>query len=272
MLKKKTPPTSSSPGRGLARAASDDEVVSLTDVRKSYGKDGAARIAALDGVSLSFRAGTFTAIMGPSGSGKSTLLQCAAGLDRVDAGRILLAGEPLHRLPERALTRLRRERMGFVFQSFNLIPALTARQNVELPLRLAGRGIDPVAVDRGLAQVGLADRGRHRPAELSGGQQQRVAIARALVTGPQVLFADEPTGALDSRTARDVLTLLRGVVEEYGHTVVMVTHDPVAASYARRVVFLADGRVTGELADPTAESVALRMAALEPDGNETVPC
>ncbi|MEV4259277.1 ABC transporter ATP-binding protein, partial [Spirillospora sp. NPDC049652] len=205
-------------------------------------------------------------------SGKSTLLQCAAGLDRIDGGRVLLDGTPLHRLSESALTTLRRDRMGFVFQSFNLIPALTARQNVELPLRLAGRGLDPAAVDRALDQVGLAGRAAHRPAELSGGQQQRVAIARALVTGPQVLFADEPTGALDSRTARDVLALLRAVVDDHGQTIVMVTHDPVAASYARRVVFLADGRVTGELADPTAESVALRLAALEPDRTGPSAC
>ena len=246
-------------------------IVCLTAVHKTYGR-GDNRVRALDGVDVDFAAGTFTAIMGPSGSGKSTLLQCAAGLDRVDAGEILLDGAPLHRLSERALTELRREHMGFIVQSFNLIPALTARQNVELPLRLAGRAIDPAAIDKGLAEVGLAERGEHRPAELSGGQQQRVAIARALVTRPKVVFADEPTGALDSRTAREVLALLRGVVEQHGQTVIMVTHDPVAASYSQRVVFLADGRVTGELAEPTAESVALRMAALEPGESETKPC
>lgn len=243
----------------------------LEGVHKTYGR-GDNRVRALDGVDVDFAAGTFTAIMGPSGSGKSTLLQCAAGLDRVDEGEILLDGAPLHRLSERALTELRREHMGFIFQSFNLIPALTARQNVELPLRLAGRAIDLAAIDKGLAEVGLAERGEHRPAELSGGQQQRVAIARALVTRPKVVFADEPTGALDSRTAREVLALLRGVVEQHGQTVIMVTHDPVAASYSQRVVFLADGRVTGELAEPTAESVALRMAALEPGESETKPC
>ncbi|MEV5570890.1 ABC transporter ATP-binding protein [Spirillospora sp. NPDC052269] len=243
--------------------ADDQAVVRLVDVRKTYG-GGDGEIAALDGVSLAFHAGTFTAIMGPSGSGKSTLLQCAAGLDRVDSGRVLLDGAPLHRLSERALTELRRDRMGFIFQSFNLVAALTARQNVELPLRLAGRRIDPAAIDQGLAAVGLSERSEHRPAELSGGQQQRVAIARALVTRPKVLFADEPTGALDSRAARDVLALLRGIVADHGQTVVMVTHDPVAASRAQRVVFLADGQVTGELSDPTAETVALRMAALEP--------
>ncbi|MFI6155320.1 ABC transporter ATP-binding protein [Kitasatospora sp. NPDC051170] len=238
------------------------DVVRLEGVRKAY-RRGESRVVALDGVDVGFEAGTFTAIMGPSGSGKSTLLQCAAGLDRVDEGRVLLDGAPVHELSERALTVLRREQMGFIFQSFNLIPALTARQNVELPLRLAGRAIEPQEIERGLAEVGLAERGDHRPGELSGGQQQRVAIARALVTRPKVLFADEPTGALDSRTARDVLALLRGVVEEHGQTVIMVTHDPVAASYAQRVLFLADGVVTGELAAPTAETVVLRMAALE---------
>ncbi|WP_434094763.1 ABC transporter ATP-binding protein [Streptomyces hyaluromycini] len=246
-------------------------IACLTAVHKTYGR-GDNRVRALDGVDIYFAAGTFTAIMGPSGSGKSTLLQCAAGLDRVDEGKILLDGAPLHRLSERALTELRRDHMGFIFQSFNLIPALTARQNVELPLRLAGRVIDPGAIDKGLAEVGLAERGEHRPAELSGGQQQRVAIARALVTRPKVIFADEPTGALDSRTAREVLALLRGVVEQHGQTVIMVTHDPVAASYSQQVVFLADGRVTGELIEPTAESVAMRMAALEPGESETKPC
>ncbi|MFJ3216525.1 ABC transporter ATP-binding protein [Kitasatospora sp. NPDC086801] len=247
------------------------DIVSLTGVHKAYGRHG-NRVTALDGLSLSFLAGTFTAVMGPSGSGKSTLLQCAAGLDRVDAGQVLLDGAPLHECSERALTVLRREQLGFIFQSFNLIPALTARRNIELPLRLAGRGIDAAAIDRGLADVGLAERGGHRPAELSGGQQQRVAIARALVTRPKVIFADEPTGALDSHTARGVLALLRGVVEQHGQTVIMVTHDPVAASYSQRVVFLADGKVIGELAEPTAEAVALRMAALEPAGSGAKPC
>ncbi|WTG93974.1 ABC transporter ATP-binding protein [Kitasatospora sp. NBC_01560] len=246
-------------------------MVRLIDVHKTYGR-GDSRVQVLDGVDVDFEVGTFTAIMGPSGSGKSTLLQCAAGLDRVDAGQVLLDGAPLHELSERALTELRREHMGFVFQSFNLIPALTARRNVELPMQLAGRSIDPVVIDRGLAEVGLTERGGHRPAELSGGQQQRVAIARALVTRPKVIFADEPTGALDSRTAREVLALLRGVVEEHGQTVIMVTHDPVAASYSQRVVFLADGRVTGELFEPTAGTVALRMAELEPGRSGTNPC
>ncbi|MFJ9457744.1 ABC transporter ATP-binding protein [Kitasatospora sp. NPDC101447] len=254
-----------------AGATTPGDIVRLTGVHKTYGR-GDNRVRALDGVDAAFAAGTFTAVMGPSGSGKSTLLQCAAGLDRVDAGRVLLDGTPLHELSERALTVLRRAHMGFVFQSFNLVPALTARQNVELPLRLAGRPLDPAAIDLALARVGLAERGGHRPAELSGGQQQRVAVARALVTGPKVVFADEPTGALDSRTAREVLALLRDVVEQQGQTVIMVTHDPSAASYAQRVLFLADGAVTGELIGPTAETVALRMAALEPGDSGTHPC
>ena len=209
---------------------------------RTYG-NGPSTITALDNVSLSFPVGSFTAVMGPSGSGKSTLLQCAAGLDRPDSGRVSIGGIELSGLGETALTRLRRDRVGFVFQSFNLMPALTAAQNVELPLRLAGRKADPKAVQAALARVGLADRSRHRPSELSGGQQQRVAIARALVTSPQVLFADEPTGALDTSTSRDVLELLAGLVTERKQTVIMVTHDPVAAAYADRVIFLADGRI-----------------------------
>ncbi|MFF0388012.1 ABC transporter ATP-binding protein [Kitasatospora sp. NPDC004615] len=241
-----------------------EQVVRLAGVRRAY-RRGEGVVRALDGVDAGFAAGSFTAVMGPSGSGKSTLLLCAAGLEPVDAGEVLLDGAPVHRMSERALTELRREQLGFVFQSFNLVPVLTARQNVELPPRLAGRPIDSAEIDRRLAEVGLAERGDHRPAELSGGQQQRVAIARALAAGPKVIFADEPTGALDSRSARAVLALLREVVERHRRTVVMVTHDPVAASYAQRVLFLADGRVVGELHEPTAEAVALRMAALEPE-------
>jgi putative ABC transport system ATP-binding protein len=237
------------------------EAVALDAVRKVYGARAAA-VTALDGVTLRFEPGTFTAVMGPSGSGKSTLLQCAAGLDRPTSGTVLLAGEELGRLSETRLTVLRRDRIGFVFQSFNLLPSLTAELNVALPLRLAGRRPARREVRAVLAAVGLADRARHRPAELSGGQQQRVAIARALITKPEVLFADEPTGALDSTTGREVLTLLRGLVDS-GQTIVMVTHDPVAASYADRVVFLADGRVAGELADPDPQAVAARMTGLE---------
>jgi putative ABC transport system ATP-binding protein len=201
--------------------------------------------------------------MGPSGSGKSTFLHCAAGLDRPTSGSVRLAGIDLATLDEDALSRLRRERIGFVFQSFNLIPSLTARQNVALPLRLAGHKPARGRVDEVLELVGLGGRVRHRPAELSGGQQQRVAIARALIARPAVIFADEPTGALDTRTARDVLGLLREAVDELGQTVVMVTHDPVAAASADTVLFLADGRLVDTLAAPTAERVAARMTRLE---------
>ncbi|MET9763456.1 ABC transporter ATP-binding protein [Streptomyces sp. NPDC006372] len=238
------------------------DAIRLDSVTRTYGP-----LKALDGVTLTFPAGTFTAVMGPSGSGKSTLLQCAAGLDRPTSGSVSVGGTELTGLSERRLTLLRRERVGFVFQAFNLLPSLTAEQNVVLPLRLAGRRVPKARVRQALEQVGLADRARHRPARLSGGQQQRVALARALITRPEVLFADEPTGALDTRTGREVLALLRGLVDQDGQTVVMVTHDPVAAAYADRVVFLVDGRVHGELADPSADAVAARMTRLE-----AVPC
>jgi putative ABC transport system ATP-binding protein len=207
--------------------------------------------------------------MGPSGSGKSTLLQCAAGLDRPTSGEIRAAGHDLGRLSETRLTMLRRERIGFVFQAFNLLPSLTAELNVALPLRLAGRRPARRQVRDALAAVGLAGRAHHRPAELSGGQQQRVAIARALVTGPEVIFADEPTGALDSATGRDVLGLLRGLADREGRTVIMVTHDPAAAAWADRVVFLADGHLSGELDAPTTASVAARVAGLESAGERS---
>jgi putative ABC transport system ATP-binding protein len=236
--------------------------VVIESLTKSYGI-GTSSITAIDKVSLSFPAGSFTAVMGPSGSGKSTLLQCAAGLDRPDSGKVSIGGAELSGLSETALTRLRRDRVGFVFQSFNLMPALTAAQNVELPLRLAGRKASPQAVRAALAAVGLADRAGHRPSELSGGQQQRVAIARALVTTPQVLFADEPTGALDTRTSRDVLRLLSDMVTGQQQTIVMVTHDPTAAAYADRVIFLSDGRIADTLERPTAEAIAAHMAQLE---------
>jgi len=224
---------------------------------------GATFVTALDRVSLTFPRATFTAVMGPSGSGKSTLLQCAAGLDRSTSGSVTLGGTELTDLSETELTLLRRERIGFVFQAFNLLPSLTAEQNVALPLRLAGRRPSKARVREVLEQVGLGDRARHRPTELSGGQQQRVALARALITRPEVLFGDEPTGALDSRTSREVLDLLRAMVDREGQTVVMVTHDPVAASYADRAVFLVDGRVNGELTGAGAEDIAARMTRLE---------
>ncbi|WP_428953243.1 ABC transporter ATP-binding protein [Streptomyces sp. cg35] len=234
--------------------------VRLRTVTRSYGT-GENAVTALDQVSLDIPRGTFTAVMGPSGSGKSTLLQCTAGLDRPTGGQVFLDETDLTRLSEKKLTLLRRQRIGFVFQAFNLLPALTAEQNVGLPLRLAGRRPRRAEVLEVLEQVGLRERAGHRPSEMSGGQQQRVALARALVTRPEVLFGDEPTGALDSTTSREVLTLLRAMVDR-GQTVIMVTHDPVAASYADRVLFLADGRVRDELYAPSAEQVAERMTAL----------
>ncbi|GGQ28001.1 putative ABC transport system ATP-binding protein [Actinomadura coerulea] len=237
------------------------DALRLNAVRKIYGT-GPAAVTALDGLSLTLPAGTFTAVMGPSGSGKSTLLQCAAGLDVPTAGSVVVGGVEMSGRREAELTRLRREQIGFVFQHFNLLPTLTALQNVTLPLRLAGKRADLAAAAAVLAQVGLDGRQGHRPAQLSGGQQQRVAIARALVTGPSVIFADEPTGALDTRSAREVLRLLAGTVSEQGRTVVMVTHDPVAASYAGSVLFLADGRIVGHLTGPTPDAVAERMTHL----------
>jgi putative ABC transport system ATP-binding protein len=238
------------------------EAVELVDVHKSY-RTGAGTVAALAGVSVVFATGTFTAVMGPSGSGKSTFLQCAAGLEDVTSGEARIGGVRLGGLSDTELAVLRRDRIGFIFQAFNLIPSLTARQNVELPRRLAGARPRAEEVDAVLAAVGLAERAGHRPSELSGGQQQRVAIARALVTAPRVVFADEPTGALDVTTSREVLALLRGMVDGNGQTVVMVTHDPRAAGYADRVLFLADGRILGELERPTPEAVAARLTALE---------
>ncbi|MFI5935397.1 ABC transporter ATP-binding protein [Actinoplanes sp. NPDC051494] len=237
--------------------------VELRSVSRTYGH-GPAAVTALDRVDVTIAPASFTAVMGPSGSGKSTLLHCAAGLDRVTSGEVVIDGVPLGGLSERALTRLRRDRVGFVFQAFNLIPALSAEQNVELPLRLAGKRPDRDEVRAMLAEVGLADRAGHRPSELSGGQQQRVAIARALVSRPAVLFADEPTGALDTAASRDVLRLLRLAVDRHAQTVVMVTHDPYAAAQADRVLFLADGRVADQLTGPVdAAGIAVRMARLE---------
>lgn len=253
--------TPAAPDPDSAPAPAPAPAVRLRGLRRHHGE-----VRALDGVDLDLAAGTFTAVMGPSGSGKSTLLRCAAGLDRPTAGRVEIAGTPLTGLSERRLTLLRRDRVGFVFQSFNLVPSLSAAQNVALPLHLAGRRPSRAQVREALAHVGLAGRERHRPAELSGGQQQRVALARALVTSPSVLFADEPTGALDTTTARQVLDLLRRFVDSAGRTIVMVTHDPSAAARADRVVFLVDGRVQGELRAPTPEAVAARMTGLETGG------
>ncbi|TQF04661.1 ABC transporter ATP-binding protein [Kitasatospora acidiphila] len=237
------------------------EAITLDAVSKVYGK-GRGAVAALREVTVRFPRGGFTAVMGPSGSGKSTFLHCAAGLDRPTSGTVRLGDTDLSRLSETKLTELRRERAGFVFQSFNLISSLTVEQNVTLPLRLAGRRADAGRLAELVRRVGLQDRAGHRPAQLSGGQQQRVAIARALISDPEVVFADEPTGALDTMTAREVLTLLRQTVDELGQTIVMVTHDPVAASYADEVLFLADGRVVDTMLGPTAANVADRMIRL----------
>jgi putative ABC transport system ATP-binding protein len=236
-------------------------MVELDDLVRVFGR-GEGAVRALDGVTLSMARGTFTAIMGPSGSGKSTLLQIAAGLDQPTSGRVGLGEHELADMSEKALARLRRERIGFVFQSFNLLGALTAEQNVSLPARLAGKRLPRGVVLEALERVGLGDRSRHRPAQLSGGQQQRVAIARALVGQPDVIFADEPTGALDTRSGRAVLSLLRRTIDEGDRTLVMVTHDPSAAAWADRVVFMADGRLAGELLAPTAEQVAERLTGL----------
>nr|WP_225993063.1 ABC transporter ATP-binding protein [Actinomadura rudentiformis] len=237
-------------------------MVELFGATRTYGT-GAARIHALRDVAIGFPAGTWTAVMGPSGSGKSTLLHCAAGLDRVTSGQVILAGEDITRAPEVTLTRLRRGTVGFVFQNFNLVASLTAEQNVALPLKLARRRPSRKDVRAALAQVGLEDRLRHRPREMSGGQQQRVAIARAMAARPAVLFADEPTGALDSGSARTVLGLMRDMVESSGQCVVMVTHDPVVAAAADAVVFLRDGRIVDRLVRPSAPQVADRLARLE---------
>jgi putative ABC transport system ATP-binding protein len=231
------------------------------DATKVYGS-GDAAVRALDDVNVDFDGGRFTAIMGPSGSGKSTLLHCLAGLDELSSGEVFLGDVELSSLSEKQLTVLRRDRIGFVFQSYNLIPTLDARENITLPMRLARRKPDRAWVDNVIDTVGLRDRLTHRPSELSGGQQQRVAVARALASRPDVVFADEPTGNLDSKSGTEILGFMSQAVRDLGQTIVMVTHDPVAAAYADRVVFLGDGRIVGELADPTAETVIDRMKQL----------
>jgi putative ABC transport system ATP-binding protein len=228
------------------------------DVRKTYGT-GEAEVRALDGVTVGFNRSEFTAIMGPSGSGKSTLMHCVAGLDAVTSGRVVIGDVDLSTLDDRRLTLLRRDRIGFIFQAFNLVPTLTAIENITLPMALAGRKPDQSWLEQVITTVGLGNRLGHRPSELSGGQQQRVAVARALASRPEIIFADEPTGNLDSRTGAEILEFMHRAVAELGQTIVMVTHDPVAASYAQRVVFLADGRVVDEMHDPTADRVLDRM-------------
>lgn len=242
--------------------ATDTVAARASDVWKVYGS-GEARVVALRGVSVDFHRGAFTAIMGPSGSGKSTLMHCLAGLDTVTRGEVFIGATKVSGLNDKALTRLRRDQVGFVFQQFNLLPTLTARENILLPLSIAGRNPDPAWFDTIIDVVGLRDRLGHRPNQLSGGQQQRVACARALVGRPEVVFADEPTGNLDSRAGAEVLGFLRRSARDFGQTIVMVTHDPVAASYAQRVVFLADGQIVDELTDPTPDAVLDTMKQLD---------
>jgi putative ABC transport system ATP-binding protein len=228
---------------------------------KAYGA-GDTKVLALDRVDIDFAAGQFTAIMGPSGSGKSTLMHCMAGLDRLTAGSVTVGDVDITTASEKQLTRLRRDRLGFIFQAFNLVPTLTAIENITLPMDLGHKKPDRDWLDHVIATVGLSNRLQHRPRELSGGQQQRVAVARALASRPQIIFADEPTGNLDSATAAEILAFMRHAVRELGQTIVMVTHDPVAASYSHRVVFLADGRITDELRDPTSDAVFDHMRRL----------
>ncbi|MDH6711044.1 putative ABC transport system ATP-binding protein [Kitasatospora sp. MAA19] len=248
------------PGGASAVAASARRVT------KAYGA-GETRVTALDAVDVDIQRGRFTAIMGPSGSGKSTLMHCLAGLDTVSGGRIWIGDTEITGLKDKQLTRLRRDKIGFIFQAFNLLPTLTALENITLPMDIAGRRPDQAWLDQVVETVGLAGRLKHRPAQLSGGQQQRVAVARALAARPEIIFGDEPTGNLDSRAGAEVLTFLRRSVDELGQTIVMVTHDPVAAGYADRVLFLADGVIVDEMHAPTADSVLERMRRF--DGKRT---
>ncbi|MEV8319496.1 ABC transporter ATP-binding protein [Streptomyces sp. NPDC059900] len=236
-----------------------------TDLSKVYGQ-GETQVVALDHVSVDFRQGEFTAIMGPSGSGKSTLMHCVAGLDSFSGGSVRIGETELSTLKDKQLTKLRRDKIGFIFQAFNLLPTLTALENITLPMDIAGRKPDKQWLEQVISMVGLAGRLSHRPTELSGGQQQRVAVARALASQPDIIFGDEPTGNLDSRSGAEVLGFLRNSVRELGQTVVMVTHDPVAAAYADRVIFLADGRIVDEMHGPTAEGVLDRMKDFDAKG------
>jgi putative ABC transport system ATP-binding protein len=246
----------------MGMEGANGKVVEATGISRRYG-EGAATVDALLDVSTGFERGRFTAIMGPSGSGKSTLMHILAGLDTPTAGTVTLDGQEITGLDDGALTKLRREKLGFVFQFFNLLPVLTAEENLVLPLSIAGRKPDRAWVDRLIATVGLEDRRTHRPAELSGGQQQRVAVARALVSKPAVVFADEPTGNLDSKASEDVLKLLRGAVDEFGQTVIMVTHDPAAAAHADRLITLRDGRIIHDDAPGSADQVIELMKRVD---------
>ncbi|MEU1290124.1 ABC transporter ATP-binding protein [Kitasatospora sp. NPDC005856] len=248
------------PGGASAAAASARQVT------KAYGS-GETRVTALDAVDVDIQRGRFTAIMGPSGSGKSTLMHCLAGLDTVTSGRIWIGDTEITGLKDKQLTRLRRDKIGFIFQAFNLLPTLNALENITLPMDIAGRKPDRAWLDQVVETVGLSGRLKHRPTQLSGGQQQRVAVARALAARPEIIFGDEPTGNLDSRSGAEVLTFLRRSVDELGQTIVMVTHDPVAAGYADRVLFLADGVIVDEMYAPTADSVLERMRRF--DGKRT---
>ena len=238
-----------------------DAAARCVDLSKIYGK-GESEVRALDGVTISFPRGKFTAIMGPSGSGKSTLMHCCAGLDEATSGQVLVGDIEITTLPERALTQLRRDRLGFIFQAYNLVPTLNAIENITLPMMLAGRKGDQAWIDEVVSTVGLANRLKHRPSELSGGQQQRVAVARALASRPDIIFADEPTGNLDSKTGAEILSFMKRAATDMGQTIVMVTHDPIAASYTDNVLFLADGKLDGEMNEPTAQRVLDRMRGL----------
>jgi putative ABC transport system ATP-binding protein len=253
--------TNNTPEPAIRLVESPPAAARVVDATKIYGRNGTS-VRALDGVDVEFGQGEFTAIMGTSGSGKSTLLHCLAGLDSLTFGRVFVGHTDLGSLGDKHLTRLRRDRIGFVFQAFNLLPTLTAAENITLPLALAGRKPDKEWFDRIVDVIGLRDRLHHRPSELSGGQQQRVAAARALVTRPEIVFADEPTGNLDSRAGADLLAFLRLAVDEFGQTIVMVTHDPVAAAASDRIVFLKDGRVVDEMLAPTANRAIDHMKAL----------
>ncbi|SEM62744.1 ABC transporter ATP-binding protein [Streptacidiphilus jiangxiensis] len=258
-----TTSVSSPPARGSdSHAAVAARARGLT---KAYGS-GETRVVALDAVDVDMPRGRFTAIMGPSGSGKSTLMHCLAGLDTASSGRIWVGETEITKLKDKRLTRLRRDSIGFVFQAFNLLPTLTALENITLPMDIAGRTPDRAWLDRVVTTVGLAGRLKHRPAQLSGGQQQRVAVARALAARPEIIFGDEPTGNLDSRAGAEILGFLRRSVDELGQTIVMVTHDPVAASYADRVLYLADGRIVDEMHAPTADAVLERMKSFDSRG------
>ncbi len=242
----------------ISTAPTPRAAAGAVDAVKVYGV-GDSQVRALDGITVAFEAGRFTAIMGPSGSGKSTLMHCLAGLDALTSGAVYIGDTYLAKLNDKELTELRRAKVGFVFQAYNLVPTLTAKENIILPLMLGGESGDQAWIDEVIKTVGLEDRLKHRPSELSGGQQQRVAVARAMAAQPDIIFADEPTGNLDSRTGAEILDFLRRAVREYGQTIVMVTHDPNAASYADRVIFLGDGRIVDEMAEPTAEAIIDRM-------------